>query len=230
VSAATKGADSVSGQQDGVRRLTEKASKAGTVDVIVTLALAEPYVPESQLSDRAAIERQRSSIAKARADLLASLSASRATEYKKLDSLGQVALRVDAAGLRLLATSRLVLAIQEDAGPRGLAPEYLPELKRLKEKVATAGTVNVIVGLRLPEPYKPESKSSDAAAIERQRTSIAQVRDALMASLSGTKVTLYTKWDALPMVALRVDAAALDLLAVSSLITTIGEDRLSRPH
>jgi hypothetical protein len=41
---------------------------------------------------------------------------------------------------------------------------------------------------------------------------------------------LYAKWDPLPLAALRVDAAALKRLGESSLITTIKEDRPSRPQ
>ena len=215
-------------QRPEVEDLVAKANLIGTLNVLVVLKLTPPYVPDGQLPDRAAIERQRAAIAATRESLLASLSSAKATEYRRLDPTPVVALKVDAAAMRLLAASSLVAAIQEDAPQRTLSPEYLPELARLTEKVAKTDTVNVVVGLKLPEPYKPESQSMDKAAIDRQRAAIAQARDALMASLRTTKAAMYAKWDPLPSAALRVDAAALKLLGQSSLITTIKEDRLSK--
>jgi hypothetical protein len=115
-------------------------------------------------------------------------------------------------------------------GAKPLSPEYVAEIARLSAKVKTTGTVNVIVTLALPEPYQPETRSSDPAVVERQRAAIAQARDALMKSLRDTKAVIYAKWDPLPMVALRVDAAALKRLGESSLITAIKEDRPASPQ
>lgn len=217
-------------QSIDIAPLLQKASTAGAVNVIATLKLPQPYVPEQQLLVPAAIERQRASIAQARNTLLASLRSVRADEYKRLFPLPQVALRVDAAALRVLGQSPQITAIQEDRQTSTLAPEYLPELARLTAKAEQTGTVNVIVGLKLPQPYVPESRSADRTTVERQRSAIAQARDALLASLRETGATEYAKWDPLPMVAIRVNAAALRLLAESSLITTIKEDGLSRPQ
>jgi hypothetical protein len=230
IEAKTADATHMAGQRPEIEELVAKASLVGTLNVLVVLKLTQPYVPEGQLPDRAAIDRQRADIAAVRESLLASLSSAKTTEYRRLDPTPVVALKVDAAAMRLLAASSLVAAIQEDAPQRTLSPEYLPELARLTEKVAKTGTVSVIVGLKLPEPYKPESKSTDPAAIDRQRAAIAQARDALMASLRNTTAAMYAKWDPLPSAALRVDAAALKLLGQSSLITTIKEDRLSKPQ
>jgi len=229
IEAKTAGATHLA-QRPEVEELVAKANLVGTVNVLVVLKLPQPYVPEGQLPDGAAIDRQRAAIGEARKSLLASLGSAKATEHRRLDPTPVIGLKVDAAAMRLLAASPLVGAIQEDAPGRTLSPEYLPELARLTEKVATTGTVNVIVGLKLPEPYKPESKALDSAAIDRQRAAIAQARDALMASLRNTKAVMYGKWDPLPSAALRVDAAALKLLGQSSLITTIKEDRLSKPQ
>ena len=228
IEAETAGATYMGNQRPEVEDLVAKANLIGTLNVLVVLKLPQSYVPEGQLPDRAAIDRQRAAIAATRESLLASLSS--AKEYRRLDPTPVIALKVDAAAMRLLAASSLVAAIQEDAPQRTLSPEYLPELARLTEKVAKTTTVNVIVGLKLPEPYKPESKSMDPAAIDRQRAAIAQAREALMASLRNTKAAMYAKWDPLPSAALRVDAAALKLLGQSSLITTIKEDRLSKPQ
>ena len=230
VEAGTAVAAHMAEQRPEIEELVAKANLIGTLNVLVALKLPQPYVPEGQLPDKAAIDRQRGTIATTRKSLLASLSSTNASEYRRLDPVPVVALKVDAAAMRLLAASPLVDAIQEDAPGRALSPEYLPELARLTGKVAKNGTVNVIVGLKLPEPYKPESKSLDQAAIDRQRAAIAQARDALMASLRDTKAVMYGKWDPLPSAALRVDAAALNLLGQSSLITTIKEDRLSKPQ
>lgn len=217
-------------QQIDIERLLQSASTAGTVNVVVTLKLRDAYVPEEQLLVPDAIERQRASISQVRNTLLASLRAVRANEYLRLFPLPQVALKVDAAALRVLGQSPLVTAIEEDQRTSTLAPEYLPELARLTEKAAQTGTVNVIVGLKLPQPYVPESRSVDRATIERQRAAIAQTRDALLASLRDTGATVYGQWDPLPLVAIRVNAAALRILAESSLITTIKEEGLSRPQ
>jgi hypothetical protein len=230
IEAKTAGATHIAEQRTEIEELVAKADLLGTLNVLVALKLPQPYVPEGQLPDRAAIDRQRAAIAAARESLLVSLSSANATEYRRLDPTSVIALKVDAAAMRLLAASLRVDAIQEDGPERTLSPEYLPELARLTEKVAKTGTVNVIVGLKLPEPYKPESKSLDQAAIDRQRAAIAQARDSLMASLRNTKAAMYGKWDPLPSAALRVDAAALKLLGQSSLITTIKEDRLSKPQ
>jgi len=230
IEAKTADATYMGNQRPEVEDLVAKANLIGTLNVLVVLKLPQPYVPEGQLPDRAAIDRQRAAIVATRESLLASLSSAKVTEYRRLDPTPVIALKVDAAAMRLLAASSLVAAIQEDAPQRTLSPEYLPELARLTEKVAKTTTVNVVVGLKLPEPYKPESKSMDPAAIDRQRAAIAQARDALMASLRNTKAAMYAKWDPLPSAALRVDAAALKLLGQSSLITTIKEDGLSRPQ
>lgn len=216
--------------QIDIDALAEKVSTAGTLKVIVTLKLPMPYVAEEQLVVPAAIERQRASITLTRNALLASLRGTNAREYTKLHPRPQVALRVDAAALRALAQSPQAAAIEEDARPGTLAPEYLPELARLTEKAVQSGTVNVIVGLKLSEPYRPETKSTERGVIERQRAAIAQARAALLDSLRATGATAYAQWDPLPMVALKVNAAALRLLAESSLITTIKEDGFSRPQ
>jgi hypothetical protein len=130
----------------------------------------------------------------------------------------------------LVVFAQATLSGAQQGISKTLTPESLAELARLTDRVKTTGTVNVIVTLALPEPYTPETRSSEPAAIGRQRATIAQVRDALMKSLADTKASLYAKWDPLPIAALRVDAAALKLLGESSLITTIKEDRPSRPQ
>ena len=174
IEAKTADATHMGNQRPEVEELVAKANLIGTLNVLVVLKLPQPYVPEGQLPDRAAIDRQRAAIAATRESLLASLGSAKATEYRKLDPIPVIALKVDAAAMRLLAASPLVDAIQEDAPQRTLSPEYLPELARLTEKVAKTGTVNVIVGLKLPEPYKPESKSmdprGDRASARRDRT------------------------------------------------------------
>jgi hypothetical protein len=213
-----------------IARLIEKSAKTGTVNVIVGLELADPYAPEAQLPDPAAVAQQRAAITQARGALLASLRTAKATEYAKWDSLPLMALRVDAAALRLLAESPLITTIQEDRRSTPMAPEHRAEITRLIDKAAKTGTVNVIVGLHLAEPYAPEAQLPNAAAVARQRAAIAQARAALLGILRVAKATEYAKWDPLPLMALRVDAAALRLLADTSLVATIKEDGLSRPQ
>jgi uncharacterized repeat protein (TIGR01451 family) len=52
----------------------------------------------------------------------------------------------------------------------------------------------------------------------------------LLEGLRGHAATPYASWDSLPYVALHVDVAALEGLAVSPYVTTIQEDRASPPH
>ena len=217
-------------QRAAMARLIEKALKSGTVNVIIGFKLSIPYTPEGRLVDRAAVERQRAGIAQARNALLSNLQTARATEYARWDTLPLVGLSVDGAALRLLAESSQITTIQEDSVDRSAGPEQRGVVTRLIDKAMQTGTVNVIVGLKLPEPYAPESQLPDSSAVDRQRAAIAQTRNAVLASLSTAKATEYGKWDPLPLMALRVDAAALQLLAGSSLITTIQEDGLSSPQ
>jgi hypothetical protein len=130
----------------------------------------------------------------------------------------------------LLACAILPCVAHAEGELAQLKNEYRQLIARLIEKAAETGTVNVIVGLKLAEAYTPEAQLPDRAAVERQRAAIAQARDALLASLRTARATEYARWDTLPLAALRVDAAALRLLAETSLITTIQEEGLSRPQ
>jgi hypothetical protein len=105
-----------------------------------------------------------------------------------------------------------------------------PDISALKEKAAEKGEVNVIVGLKLPDPgFQPEGTLPGPEAVEKQRKAIASKRQELLGSLQGYNAKLYGSWDALPYVALKVDASALNHLANSPLVTTIQEDALSKP-
>jgi hypothetical protein len=130
----------------------------------------------------------------------------------------------------LLACPALPCVAHAEGQLAQLVSEHRELVARLIEKAANTGTVNVIVSLKLAEPYTPEAQLPDRAAVERQRAAIAEARDTLLASLRTARATEYAIWDTLPLAALRVDAAALRLLAKTSLITAIQEDGLSRPQ
>lgn len=84
----------------------------GTVMVIVTLSV--PFQPESQLSGQAAIDAQRVAIANAQDELVASLSGGQVEVVTRMNVLPQMVLIVDESALQQLASSPLVLAVQEN--------------------------------------------------------------------------------------------------------------------
>jgi len=106
--------------------------------------------------------------------------------------------------------------------------ERRAEISSLIEKVLKTGSVNVLVGLKLPDGFTPEGHMASDDAIERQRANIATARKTLLESLSGLGVKEYGHWENLPFVALTVGEAALRRLAGSPNVTRIQEDGLSK--
>ena len=99
--------------------LLEKALKSGSVAVIVGLKLPAGFKPEGTLPPQAA-ESQRAAIATARRALLASLVGYGVKTSAVYQTVPYLALRVDATALKILGSSPLVAAIQEDAIERPL--------------------------------------------------------------------------------------------------------------
>ncbi|MFN8489716.1 MAG: Calx-beta domain-containing protein [Caldilineaceae bacterium] len=91
---------------------------------------------------------------------------------------------------------------------------------------AQQGSVRVIVGLQLPAAFQAEGALTSDVAIAAQRQAIVTTRQALLDSLAGYKAVAYTTYTSIPYVALSVDAATLQALQKSALVTTIQEDRL----
>jgi hypothetical protein len=94
------------------RSLVDGARERGTVQVIVKLAI--PYRPEGELADQDAIRRQRAEIETAQRRLLDELKPFRVQLVEQYRRLPQLALAVDDAAMRHLATSPLVASVQED--------------------------------------------------------------------------------------------------------------------
>jgi len=93
-------------------RLIDAAGEKGAARVII--GLNTNFVPEGRLLD-SQVQKQRSAIRDAQADLLAKLSFNRVTSVKQFEYIPYLAAEVDAAALRQMqADSALVNSIQED--------------------------------------------------------------------------------------------------------------------
>ncbi|WP_162907712.1 hypothetical protein [Allorhizocola rhizosphaerae] len=93
------------------RSLVDAARERGSVRVIVTLAI--PYRPEGELPQDA-VQKQRAEIEAAQRRLLDELKPFKVELNRQYNRLPQLALTVDEAGMRHLATSPLVKSVQED--------------------------------------------------------------------------------------------------------------------
>jgi hypothetical protein len=91
--------------------LVKRARTEGTISVIVTLDV--PYRPEANLASPAEIAAQRTAIAAAQDELAASVPD--ATVTTRMTLFPQIVLSVNENGLRQLAASPLVLAIDENS-------------------------------------------------------------------------------------------------------------------
>jgi subtilisin len=97
---------------------------------------------------------------------------------------------------------------------------------RLRDKADSAGTVQVIAGLR--STFTPEGQlATDQAASQHQR--IAQAKAGLLRSLAGTKFEVVRTYRTLPYVALRLSPEALEALRRSGQAATLSEDQPSDP-
>lgn len=91
----------------------------------------------------------------------------------------------------------------------------------LMAKAETAGSVNVIVGLRVAA--QPEG-TIQALAVRTQRAAIARAQDDLLDRLSPFNVTSVKRFETIPFVAMEVDSAALESLRSDSVVASIEED------
>ena len=94
------------------RSLVDAARQRGTVRVIVTLAIT--WRPEGELPNQDAVQRQHAEIEAAQRRLLDELKPFNAQLVEQYRRLPQLALTVDEAAMRHLATSPLVQSVQED--------------------------------------------------------------------------------------------------------------------
>jgi uncharacterized repeat protein (TIGR01451 family) len=129
-----------------------------------------------------------------------------------------------------LCTVLLLLLALSSTGPPASTVSSQPVLAQaidmsdLAARAAEEGQIPVIVGLQPPAGFTPEGALGSPAAVDEQRDDIASARQALLDSLAGYNAEAYASWDSLPLVALKVDAEALQQLAASPYVTTIQED------
>lgn len=94
------------------RSLVDGAREKGSVRVIVTLSI--PWRPEGELPDQDAVQRQRAEIETAQRRLLDELKPFKVELDRQYERLPQLALTVDEAAVRHLATSPLVKSVHEN--------------------------------------------------------------------------------------------------------------------
>jgi hypothetical protein len=105
----------------------------------------------------------------------------------------------------------LALAVVGGRAEAGSAPVIDADVQALTE----GGTARVLVDLRVP--------GSDRAEITR-------VQDQILAHLSGTKVRVARRYETVPLLALEIDAAALERLKhMGALVVRVRVDALSDP-
>lgn len=121
--------------------------------------------------------------------------------------------------LALLVALLLLLSMPVIHPAQAQEPAAYPELAA---KVAEQGTINLIVGLKLPKGFTPEGYL-DARGVAEQRAAIRQAQNALLASL-GSGAQAYARYEFIPFMALRVNSAAWELLTLSPLVNSIAED------
>ena len=94
-------------------------------------------------------------------------------------------------------------------------------------KAHTQGKVAVIIKLNLP--FLVEGKMRNILSISGQRQSINQTQNLLINNLSSFNIDHIKKFKSIPYMAMRLDAASLQSLNSSLLVSGIYEDRLSHP-
>lgn len=112
---------------------------------------------------------------------------------------------------------------QDDWTAAGNKEQVLPELRA---RAADQGRVHLIVGLDarfVPQGYLSRGQAQD------QRAAFRAAGQQLMNDLAGLNVTLRRQFDLIPYLAVTADLVALDRLAASPLVRSLGEDRMLRP-
>jgi subtilisin len=97
----------------------------------------------------------------------------------------------------------------------------------LLAQAQTSGPVRVIIGLRVP--FQAEGALADQAAVQSQRSAIAQAQEALLRGLAVYNVDSVKRFDYIPFLAMEVDEAGLRYLAASTDVASIQEDRAVPP-
>lgn len=116
-------------------------------------------------------------------------------------------------------------SVLASAAPASAAQPHAPDapLAALLAKAEAEGSVLVIAGLALPQPFTAEAELS-LRGVQQQRAAIATATDAVLAALDGQQVQVAATFIAIPALALRVDAKALLTLASLPQVAQLQED------
>ena len=116
--------------------------------------------------------------------------------------------------------------------PAGLPPTGHPsqtEAEKLRAVAQNEGAVPLIVGVETDVPFVPEGRRAAPQSVQRQRQSINTAQETLLDSLSRFSITINARYKYIPYIALTVDAAGLEALLDSPLVTGVYEDSLDEP-
>lgn len=102
-------------------------------------------------------------------------------------------------------------------------------LETLLAKAKAQGFMRVIVGLNVT--FVPEGNLPNPQAVQAQRRTIRQAQGALLESLLACKFKpgSIKRFDAIPFIAMSVNAAALKYLNASTQVKSIEEDVVNAP-
>ena len=109
----------------------------------------------------------------------------------------------------------------DEPPPTPESPGRARAFEALAAKANGRQAVNVIVTLRAG--FAPEGSLAGAQAVEAQRAGFARAQEAVSQALSGTPAVIRT-FKSIPVMALRVDTAALNILRNSAWVEHIEED------
>lgn len=118
------------------------------------------------------------------------------------------------------AVRRMLGMAAQHASPAQSA-EAQPVLRQLREQASRSGRINVIVGVRAA--FAPEGRlTADQAQV--QRSEILGAQDRVEALLPRSAQARIRRFDAIPFMAMQVDAQQLEALIDSPQVTDIQED------
>jgi subtilisin len=101
------------------------------------------------------------------------------------------------------------------------------KFQELNAKAQTDGTASVIVKLRVA--FRPEGDLLSVAQVQAQRAVINQTQDLLIKELTGYDPASLKRFELVPFIAVKVNAAGLEALSLSSNIIDVYEDKLLEP-
>ncbi len=114
----------------------------------------------------------------------------------------------------------LCMLVQCTSAPGAATGAADPMIAPAVRAAVAVGQARVIIDLRMTPPFKPEGDLPGPAAVEAQRKAIARAQAEVLSRLSGTKFALVRQYDALPTLALLIDAGALARLEAAGDVVT----------